>query len=347
MMRRRLETIRLYNKNRRSGLATLELVLYLPIMLLLMALMINMGTAGAWKIRTLTNSRQAVWRAMEFRTGADDFNPRNWPVPAEMQVRTAQSPLISEDPFTSFPIVRGPTLTAGNAGEWLPVRDESLDMTLGTLDGFAHIERLPPLLRADPSYGSHFSRDHHVLDGSRWQYRSMGLGSNTRRRVLHLYPADLRSRMPELTQTFETAAQDILDNPHQLELTPLEGHDPEVLALIGEDSPDFRARLLYGRDFRPVLLPESFRYNRVLQLATADLLLIRNEYVEPRVIDRIEGEPRLRIDSLPRRMTEYYIGVYQQAIQGLQDLDPVPEAQIAELQQKIEQLTQFHGTISQ
>ncbi len=69
-----------------------------------------------------------------------------------------------------------------------------------------------------------------------------------------------------------------------------------------------------------------------------------------------EGFQELAIDGGPAAGQEFYSqwdtdgsvnDVYERTIRNLQKLDPVPEAQIAQLQQKIEQLTQFRGTISQ
>ena len=70
----------------RSGLAPLELTLSLPIMLFVMGLMIIVGTTASWKIRTVTNSRQAVWRTIDPRDGEEDPHSRGWPSAARMEI---------------------------------------------------------------------------------------------------------------------------------------------------------------------------------------------------------------------------------------------------------------------
>lgn len=59
---------------RRRGLSTLEMVLSLPILLFVMALMINYGTVACWKVRALSVARNAVWSTRWPRTGHS--NPR-------------------------------------------------------------------------------------------------------------------------------------------------------------------------------------------------------------------------------------------------------------------------------
>ena len=61
-MQRRVTSSKLQN-HPRSGMAPLELVLYLPIMLFVMALMMIMGTAGAWKrSRTMKGWKRRGWK---------------------------------------------------------------------------------------------------------------------------------------------------------------------------------------------------------------------------------------------------------------------------------------------
>ena len=60
--------------NRRTpsrGLAMLELILALPILLFIMALIINYGTVAAWKVREHSVARLAVWETRWPRTRLD------------------------------------------------------------------------------------------------------------------------------------------------------------------------------------------------------------------------------------------------------------------------------------
>ena len=65
----------------RRGLAPLELVLSLPIMLLIMALMVNFGTLACWKVRGLSMARLAVWGSRWPRSGDSTPRPAYWPAP--------------------------------------------------------------------------------------------------------------------------------------------------------------------------------------------------------------------------------------------------------------------------
>ena len=48
-------------RGNRRGLSMLELALSLPILLFVMALIVNYGTLAAWKVRDLSVARLAVW----------------------------------------------------------------------------------------------------------------------------------------------------------------------------------------------------------------------------------------------------------------------------------------------
>ncbi len=56
---------------RRRGLAMLELVLALPILLFIMALIYNYGVVAAWKVRENSVARLAVWQTRWPRTRSD------------------------------------------------------------------------------------------------------------------------------------------------------------------------------------------------------------------------------------------------------------------------------------
>ena len=59
----------------RRGLAMLELVMALPMLLFVMALIIGYGTASAWKVREHSVSRLAVWETRWPRSGAAVVRP--------------------------------------------------------------------------------------------------------------------------------------------------------------------------------------------------------------------------------------------------------------------------------
>ena len=57
---------------RRRGLAPLELVLCLPVLLMTMALMVSFGAAATWKVRALNGARQGIWRDRSTWNGGGD-----------------------------------------------------------------------------------------------------------------------------------------------------------------------------------------------------------------------------------------------------------------------------------
>ncbi|MEO2034154.1 MAG: hypothetical protein ABGZ35_18930, partial [Planctomycetaceae bacterium] len=261
----------------RSGLAPMELVLYLPIMLFVMALMMLIGTAGAWKVRTHVNARQAVWRSLELRTGQDDPHPGNWPTSATMLTEDGRPPLFDQDPFIQHPVVRGPLLVDQTTGNFLPIRDSTLDMTEGLLSGRARSRRVFPILQPLPPHEFDFSRSHAVFDGSRWQFFTMGMGSNLTRRVLFAYSVDWQARIGQPAANYITAALNMINSPQRDNLPPLTGGDPEVMDLVGRRSPDFRPGIrldtergtisaLWGQRLRPQICegdPQRIRDDQV------------------------------------------------------------------------------------
>ncbi len=320
----------------RAGLAPLELVLVLPILLFVMALMVNMGTAGAWKLRTQINSRQAVWRALEQRTGSKDPRPANWPADAALQVSKASASPVPFDPYAGHPVVRGPVLADPLTGEFLPVLPNNLNMRPSLLDGFARIHRQYPLLRSLPG-SSAFRRDHVIFDGTRFQYPSMNLASNTTRRVLSLYPLLLTMRSPDEVEAYHEAALAVAFNPNEPALLPLTGGDPEIYDLTGKRSPNFQPALLSKNDWRMTKIPQVS--TRVPDYCEANPGTVRSEKVK-RLLRTIR--------NVPHDVSDYYIGAYSSLIRRLENLDPQPpgtQMQIDQLTAKRDQVQKFKSSL--
>ncbi|MFG0335491.1 MAG: hypothetical protein ACF8TS_19195, partial [Maioricimonas sp. JB049] len=177
----RAEAQQIVRRHRRAGLAPLELVLSLPLLLMLMALMIIIGTAGAWKIRTDANSRQAVFRAMWPRSGANDPKPSNYFPPSTRLAWTSASPSpLGSDPFADYEVVRGPAIGNPLNGSILEVILPTLDITLGLRTGTASIDHELPLWpRLDRR--NNFVRDTQIFAGNQWQHNQMGFRNEARR----------------------------------------------------------------------------------------------------------------------------------------------------------------------
>lgn len=130
---------------RRAGLAPLELVLALPLLLMVMALTIDAGTAACWKVRAAMVARDAIWSSRWPRTGLATMpQPANWPAGATSGIQGPGAqiqPLTMLDlPSINQPVARGPALGA------CTVVNTLLDPTRGMMQGTSGIQRPLPML---------------------------------------------------------------------------------------------------------------------------------------------------------------------------------------------------------
>lgn len=186
-----------YAHAHRKGLAPLELVLSLPILLFVMGLMILIGWAATFKVRTQIHSREAAWRSIWRANPRSDAqamrNPPGFPPPAEMSVDRSyvpciRMPTIELAQYDSHQVARGPMLIDPRSGTALRVDRDLLDVRRGMITGRAVVDRGFPVLGQMPPRGYRHEVDFPVLD-NRWQFWQKGLGSNSSRRSLKLYPS--------------------------------------------------------------------------------------------------------------------------------------------------------------
>ncbi|MEE2706868.1 MAG: hypothetical protein VX988_07440 [Planctomycetota bacterium] len=159
------------SRPRRRGLAPLELVLALPLMLFVMALFINAGTSAAWKVRAQGVARDAIWRTRWPRNeSVPKPQPASWPRSADMDRGTVAVLRQLDEQDLDLPVARGATV--GNAR----VNRDLLDPTAGGVRGEASIERPRPLL---PAVGGdmEYDLDHPLIDGV-WTYDKTNLSSD-------------------------------------------------------------------------------------------------------------------------------------------------------------------------
>lgn len=133
---------------RRPGLAPLELVLALPLLLMVMALTVDAGAAACWKLRAAMVARDAIWSSRWPRTGLATMpQPANWPVGnansgiqgpgGQVQPLQDVNQII---PQISQPVARGPALGPST------VVNSLLDPTRGMTNGTSWIQQPLPLL---------------------------------------------------------------------------------------------------------------------------------------------------------------------------------------------------------
>lgn len=342
------------------------MVLSLPILLFVMGLMLLIGMAGGWKLRTQINSRQAAFRSLEPRTGTYSGLPQGVPQTTQMTYTDPNRQFLQSDPYAEFQVIRGPVLSGGgngggNGGQSIPVNTQLFDMMLGYRQGHTRIRRNFPLLGNLPPRQFDFTRETVVLDGTLWQYPTQQIPSNTERRIPFLYNFQLESLVPQLTSDFQSAAIGILQNPRRTpDLTPLEGGDPELLAMVPETSPDWARRYSINVNFRQTY--DRRRYPATLERDPPHVVSGRvpepgvtrsGNLFDPQVVRLERVEPYKRSighsspPSIPRAMSQHYIRRYREQIARLRAMMPPPQDQIDDLQEKIDQINKFLGSLPQ
>lgn len=129
----------------RNGLAPLELTLGLPILLFVMALIINFGTVAAWKIRAQSAAHYAGSRTLEHRTGSGEANPPSWSVRNANLSGGGGGQLSETQAAWDSSGFNSPAILGPGIGP-ISVR-RRWDMGSGTHRGRANLERDVPMLR--------------------------------------------------------------------------------------------------------------------------------------------------------------------------------------------------------
>lgn len=337
---------------RRRGVSPVEFVLSLPVMLFVMALIINFGTAASWKARAAVAARQSVWRQRYDRNGATDPQIPGW----IGQVGVGGGAQLFNDPFAQFPVVRGPVLASQGANSSLVVDQNLLDISGGVQTGTSSIRIRLPLLPGLPPVS--FNPQAPLLS-SRWQFGNIGLPQNVWRRIPLLYP-QLRpdtffARVPQERQAYMQAAMAIFSAPFRGDLDPLD-RDEELhqyrLQRFGQD---------YTYDFHPLITscyrpPPDQTPGPGSPGCTACLLdpnAVYQEYVNTPnssrgLLQKIYGATPNRggRGGVPESIAQQFIAMYSWQIWVLQQSVPPDQAAIAALQAKIDQLNNFIGTLN-
>lgn len=200
---------------RRRGLAMLELTLALPILLFIMALIIDYGTIATWKVRENSVARLAVWETRWPRTGSTDPKPAYWwPAAATMESSDQGTVAGMDDSRVDLPVARGPLPGA-------TVNSSLLDPTQGLREGSAELTRTYPFL---PKMGTFTITARTWLIDNKWQYQRMGMGSNLQRRIPVLYA--LAEAPASLVNSYVQSVLAISQGSLHLALAPLD-NDPD------------------------------------------------------------------------------------------------------------------------
>ena len=363
-------------RRRARGLATLEMVLCLPLLLFIMALMINFGTAAAWKVRTLVVARHAVWATRWPRETSD--LPRPWVL---YKTDTSQDPAtlktipwpeedasmgaggdadITEldDSRLEHPVVRGP-LPYGAAID--PDMYDLMTMSHGARRGSAAIQRELPLLAKMGPY--RLSAACPLLDND-WRYQRMpwddwywywGGTHNEHRRIPIIYDLGIISPESDLVESlyqeagFRNAYFAMATGVNWNDLKPLGGQDAYGRELRDDED------VFYENHFPDFPVPPGpfgrhmgNQHPRLGSFCTLD-----EEQIQERVenlIDRIQGkDDRPTVPGVPERLSRSYQGLYRAAINRYNRQwpnDPRPQGnEQDDLQQKIDELDGFIGTL--
>lgn len=290
----------------RRGLAPLELVLWLPVFMMVLALMVVFGNAAVWKVRTAFAARDAVWRIRTPRTGQNDPAPANFR-PATLNVTAGEAGDIAvlDDARIDQPVVRGPLPP-------IEVDRDLLDPSRGKLFGRAEMTQHYSLLGKLGSYD--FDVTNTLLDGM-FRYWEMNIPANTYRRIPFIYV--LPQAPNQLAQAYVTAIRAIINAPFRRDLDVLD-RDEEIRAYYGS-----------YHDFHPVL--QSF-----CELDPQD---VYDNYVVD-VIRRIQGkQDNPSVPSVAETMANFFANMYDQMADDLEaQLQAAPPGQQAALQQEISRL---------
>jgi len=327
------------------GLSTLEMVLCLPILMMVMALIINFGTVASWKVREWSVARHEAWSGRHPRSGAT--RPDYWPSQGGTMGAGRMTPLAWPDASAlDQPVVRGP-LPLGTV-----VHESVLDTSLGGRRGTASLVRDYPLLARLGPYRMNAAEE--ILERE-WQHREMGLWSTFERRIPVLY--QLAVVDPEFIEACVAVAVSIAYAPFRADLFPLD-RDDEFIGYSRRflDSLQFQSRYPLG-----AMAPE-FHPDLVLPCGGACRDGCRTDpaFVQSRMedlVDRIRGNPARGVRSLAHRMAAAFIRLYEDVQAELArriaaEPPPAPadiaamEREIDELQGKIDVLRAFQAKLN-
>jgi hypothetical protein len=335
--------MRTSRRSTRRGLAPLELVMALPIFMMVMALMVNYATSTCWKVRTMTAARQGIYRARDGWRGGGDLHLPDWPSNGRLNragagtLRTVNGAWLRPEidkPFLKGPMIvnEGPYPT-GNAGGISVYPREPLEMPNGLSSGTADLTREMPFLKnlRGGGVGGRQGRDlgqfvyslRHVLLENRWQFFNMGYGWNHDRRLKGWYNFETNGAWSQQQARFQQADASLVGYGAREQLVVLD-RDPELM--------NFRQTQNYGC------------FPGAQGQCSLDAVTFRQLNL-PQTVDRIQGPRGRGQEGVPECLANQFLDMYRQQLRDLMALQNPPQSEIARLQQLIQQLEQFLGSL--
>ena len=287
------------------------MVLSLPLLLMVMALMIDFGASASWKTRAAMVARDAAWTARWPRSGIL-APPANWPMAqASQSVAAGNAVSALADPSIDQPVVRGPMIGQTTVNRPL------LDPTQGLIVGKSTLTRSMPML-AKGLAPMQYNLQSPLLENT-WPYQRMGLSSNLQLREPVIYT--FAQADPSFMQAYISSVLAIWYSPLQTALAVLD-KDAEIYAFYGA-----------YHDFHP----------RLRHFCSLDVQSVLQNEVQP-LINHIQGsQGPPKIHGVPERMAHFFIAMYQAELQRLMSGAPVGGETAADLQAKIQSLQGFVG----
>jgi len=320
----------------RRGLAPLELVLSLFFLLVLMALIINFGTTAPWHVRGNVAARHAVWRTLSARTGGAYPSPTNWWPPATIGLATARQfttvpndavgALWSQGDLTQ-PALRGPMVVDPATGRQMLMNDRQyMEMINQIAIGSANYTKTLPLLA---NLRKAYIRPLQPVLDHQWRFEDMGFVYNNNWRIKGWYRIEADQvgdgDLMNLFMQYQMADMKIQQNPGIQALLVLD-RDAEFPPW-GLNSPD-----VYPTAGGCDASPQNVLNNIVMGNGG--------------LISRIQGQRGGGRGGVPQRLAEAFINLYKLQQQFYKSQNPPNDAKVQQLQQLIDQLNQFIGTLS-
>ena len=331
----------------------MELVLWLPILLFVMALMINYGTSAAWRLRGEIMSRNAVWEDRHHEDAGRGLfaEAATWPNSSDASVSKSD-----DDPLESLAdrsvyegmdvIIRGPTM-----GD-VKINDLFDPDVEGAYRSEAQITRRFPFL---PSLGSYRSGPienfaiERMWQSSEYGYRKanylphVGEFSRYGRGRSRGYPNRLR-RSDILYDWDVPSSEATFDSASNRARSYVQANRAALNVLHGQDDWTSYFSKYRGRGWGDLYPKPDMR------VVETDREVVRDDAVElvlgrrPNLLDYRAPDGKVHLGGitlLPRTLTNSYLGFFssvksriEQLIDQIENADPQPPgaaAQLAEL----------------